>query len=107
MFAGFGKALGATLSSFVSQASLAMGQPIAMAWQAFMLADAGLSQPVRDRLNAHGEAVTGERVRIITGLGMTESAPPGTSSARPARLSASARCAPGSRWPAAPAHKTR
>jgi feruloyl-CoA synthase len=43
--------------------------------QAFMFAGAGLSQAVWDKLDAHGEAETGERVRIITGLGMTETAP--------------------------------
>ncbi|WP_418318141.1 feruloyl-CoA synthase [Piscinibacter sakaiensis] len=41
----------------------------------FMFAGAGLSQAVWDKLDAHGEAATGERVRIITGLGMTETAP--------------------------------
>ena len=43
--------------------------------QAFMFAGAGLSQPVWDKLEAHAEAAIGERVRIITGLGMTETAP--------------------------------
>ncbi|EHR72728.1 acyl-CoA synthetase (AMP-forming)/AMP-acid ligase II [Burkholderiales bacterium JOSHI_001] len=43
--------------------------------QAFMFAGAGLSQAVWDELDAHGEATIGERVRIITGLGMTETAP--------------------------------
>jgi feruloyl-CoA synthase len=43
--------------------------------KAFMFAGAGLSQAVWDRLDAHGEAAVGERVRIITGLGMTETAP--------------------------------
>ncbi len=43
--------------------------------KAFMFAGAGLSQAVWDKLDAHGEAATGERVRIITGLGMTETAP--------------------------------
>jgi feruloyl-CoA synthase len=41
----------------------------------FMFAGAGLSQAVWDKLDAHGEAAIGERVRIITGLGMTETAP--------------------------------
>ena len=40
-----------------------------------MFAGAGLSQPVWDKLEAHAEAAVGERVRIITGLGMTETAP--------------------------------
>jgi feruloyl-CoA synthase len=43
--------------------------------KAFMFAGAGLSQAVWDQLDAHGEAAAGERVRIITGLGMTETAP--------------------------------
>jgi feruloyl-CoA synthase len=43
--------------------------------KAFMFAGAGLSQAVWDKLDAHGEAAAGERVRIITGLGMTETAP--------------------------------
>lgn len=43
--------------------------------KAFMFAGAGLSQAVWDKLDAHGEAEVGERVRIITGLGMTETAP--------------------------------
>jgi feruloyl-CoA synthase len=43
--------------------------------KAFMFAGAGLSQAVWDKLDAHGEAAIGERVRIITGLGMTETAP--------------------------------
>ena len=43
--------------------------------KAFMFAGAGLSQSVWDKLDAHGEAATGERVRIITSLGMTETAP--------------------------------
>jgi feruloyl-CoA synthase len=43
--------------------------------RAFMFAGAGLSQPIWDKLDAHGEATSGERVRIITGLGMTETAP--------------------------------
>ncbi|NUP84526.1 MAG: feruloyl-CoA synthase [Burkholderiaceae bacterium] len=43
--------------------------------RAFMYAGAGLSQAVWDRLDAHGEAAVGERVRVITSLGMTETAP--------------------------------
>ena len=43
--------------------------------RAFMFAGAGLSQAVWDKLDAHGERATGERVRMITGLGMTETAP--------------------------------
>jgi feruloyl-CoA synthase len=43
--------------------------------QAFMFAGAGLSQAVWQQLDAHGAATIGERLRIITGLGMTETAP--------------------------------
>ena len=43
--------------------------------KAFMFAGAGLSQAVWDQLDAHAEAAIGERVRVITGLGMTETAP--------------------------------
>ncbi len=43
--------------------------------RAFMFAGAALSQAVWDKLHAHAEASVGERVRIITGLGMTETAP--------------------------------
>ena len=43
--------------------------------RAIMFAGAGLSQAVWDKLHAHGEAALGERVRVITGLGMTETAP--------------------------------
>jgi feruloyl-CoA synthase len=43
--------------------------------KAFMFAGAGLSQAVWDKLDAQAEAEVGERIRIITGLGMTETAP--------------------------------
>jgi len=43
--------------------------------KAFMFAGAGLSQSVWDRLDHHAERTIGERVRMITGLGMTETAP--------------------------------
>ena len=43
--------------------------------QAIMFAGAGLSQAVWDRLHAHAEQAVGERVRLITGLGMTEASP--------------------------------
>ncbi|MDE2565526.1 MAG: feruloyl-CoA synthase [Burkholderiales bacterium] len=43
--------------------------------RAIMFAGAALSQAVWDRLHAHAEAAVGERVRIVTGLGMTETAP--------------------------------
>jgi len=43
--------------------------------KAFMFAGAALSQAVWDKLHAHAEAAVGERVRVITGLGMTETSP--------------------------------
>jgi feruloyl-CoA synthase len=43
--------------------------------QAFMFAGAGLSQAVWDHLDRHAEAAIGARIRIFTGLGMTETAP--------------------------------
>ncbi len=43
--------------------------------KAFMFAGAALGQVVWDKLHAHAEAALGERVRVITGLGMTETAP--------------------------------
>jgi feruloyl-CoA synthase len=38
-------------------------------------AGAGLSQPVWDRLDAQAQEQCGERIRMITGLGMTETSP--------------------------------
>jgi feruloyl-CoA synthase len=43
--------------------------------RAMMFAGAALSQAVWDKLYHHAEASVGERVRIVTGLGMTETAP--------------------------------
>jgi feruloyl-CoA synthase len=43
--------------------------------KAFMFAGAGLAQAVWDRLDRQAEATVGERIRIVTGLGMTETAP--------------------------------
>jgi feruloyl-CoA synthase len=43
--------------------------------KAFMFAGAGLSQAVWDRLDRLGEETVGERIPVITGLGMTETAP--------------------------------
>ena len=43
--------------------------------QAIMFAGASLSQVVWDQIHSHAEAAVGERVRLITGLGMTETAP--------------------------------
>jgi feruloyl-CoA synthase len=40
-----------------------------------MFAAAGLSQAVWDKLDAHGVIAIGQRVRVLTGLGMTETAP--------------------------------
>jgi len=41
----------------------------------FFFSGAGLSQPVWDKLDRVGEGHAGERVRMLTGLGMTETAP--------------------------------
>lgn len=41
----------------------------------FFFAGAGLSQPVWDKLDRVAEAQCGERIRMLTGLGMTETAP--------------------------------
>ncbi|MDE2456916.1 MAG: feruloyl-CoA synthase, partial [Burkholderiales bacterium] len=43
--------------------------------KSFMYAGAGLSQAVWDQLERHGVAAVGERIRMFTGLGMTETAP--------------------------------
>jgi len=43
--------------------------------KAFMFAGAGLSQAVWDQLDRQAEATVGERIRVLTGLGMTETAP--------------------------------
>ena len=41
----------------------------------FFFSGAGLSQPVWDKLDAVAERECGERIRMLTGLGMTETAP--------------------------------
>jgi feruloyl-CoA synthase len=41
----------------------------------FFFSGAGLSQPVWDKLDALAEQECGERIRMLTGLGMTETAP--------------------------------
>ncbi|CAG1013938.1 partial Long-chain-fatty-acid--CoA ligase, partial [Burkholderiaceae bacterium] len=41
----------------------------------FFFAGAGLSQPVWDKLDHLAEQACGERIRMLTGLGMTETAP--------------------------------
>ncbi len=43
--------------------------------KAFMFAGAGLSQVVWDRLHSLAERTVGERIQMLTGLGMTETAP--------------------------------
>ena len=43
--------------------------------RAFMFAGAGLSQAVWDQLDRLAEDTVGERIRMLTGLGMTETAP--------------------------------
>ncbi len=51
--------------------------------QAFMFAGAGLSQAVWNRLDRLAEDTVGEHIPIITGLGMTETAPACTFAVRP------------------------
>ena len=51
--------------------------------QAFMFAGAGLSQPVWDQLDRMAERTVGERIPMLTGLGMTETAPSCTFALRP------------------------
>jgi len=41
----------------------------------FFYAGAGLAQPVWDKLDAIAQSTCGERIRMLTGLGMTETAP--------------------------------
>jgi len=41
----------------------------------FFFAGAGLAQPVWDKLDRIAEQTVGERIRMLTGLGMTETAP--------------------------------
>jgi feruloyl-CoA synthase len=43
--------------------------------KAMFFAGAGLSQAVWDQLDRHAEATIGQRIRMITGLGMTETSP--------------------------------
>ncbi len=43
--------------------------------KAIMYAGAGLSQAVWDKLDAHAETTVGERVRVVSGLGMSEASP--------------------------------
>jgi feruloyl-CoA synthase len=43
--------------------------------KAFMYAGASLSGAVRERLHHHAERTVGERIRVISSLGMTETAP--------------------------------
>ena len=43
--------------------------------KAMFFAGAGLSQAVWDRLDRHAEATIGQRIRMLTGLGMTETSP--------------------------------
>lgn len=51
--------------------------------RAFFFAGAGLSQAVWDRLDQHAEAAVGERIRMLSSLGMTETAPACTLAWRP------------------------
>jgi feruloyl-CoA synthase len=51
--------------------------------QMLFFAGAGLSQPVWDKLDRVAEAACGERIRMTTGLGMTETAPFAVCASRP------------------------
>ena len=51
--------------------------------QAFFFAGAGLPQAVWDRLDQQAEATVGERIRMLSSLGMTETAPACTLAWRP------------------------
>ena len=53
----------------------ALRQSLFSRCQAFMFAAAGLSQAVWDHLDRHGEAALGQRLRVLSGLGMTETSP--------------------------------
>ena len=50
--------------------------------RAFFFASAGLSQDVWDRLDQLAEATVGERIPMLTGLGMTETSPASTFAVR-------------------------
>ncbi|HMN81447.1 MAG TPA: feruloyl-CoA synthase [Burkholderiaceae bacterium] len=54
----------------------------------FMFAGAGLSQAVWDQLDRLGERTVGERIAMITGLGMTETAPTCTFAVRVGEIGA-------------------
>ena len=54
--------------------------------KAFMFAGAGLAQAVWNKLDAHAEATVGERIRMITGFGMTETGPSCTFRVTPGSL---------------------
>ena len=54
--------------------------------KAFKFAGAGLSQTVWDQLDRLGELTVGERIPVVTGLGMTETAPSCTYAVRAAGL---------------------
>jgi feruloyl-CoA synthase len=51
--------------------------------KAFFYSGAGLSQPLWDQLHRLGEQTVGERIPIMTGLGMTETAPSCTFALKP------------------------
>ncbi|MCG3189215.1 MAG: Long-chain-fatty-acid--CoA ligase [Burkholderiaceae bacterium] len=61
--------------SLAMESDAALRESLFRRVQAFMFAGAGLSQAVWDRLDRLGEQTVGERIPVITGLGMTETAP--------------------------------
>ncbi|HZF80459.1 MAG TPA: feruloyl-CoA synthase [Rubrivivax sp.] len=69
--------------SRVMETDTALREKLFSRVQAFMFAGAGLSQAVWDRLDRLGEETVGQRIPIITGLGMTETAPACTFALRP------------------------
>ncbi|OIQ92560.1 carboxylic acid reductase [mine drainage metagenome] len=70
------------------EADQALQQALFARLRAFMFAGAGLSQVVWDQLEQIAARVCGERIRMLTSLGMTETAPfalfPGGAASRPA-----------------------
>jgi feruloyl-CoA synthase len=61
--------------SFALEADASLREKFFSRVNLFFYAGAGLSQAVWDRLDAIAERTIGERIRMITGLGMTETAP--------------------------------
>ena len=69
---GFAELVGAM------QADPALAASVFRKVQAFMCGGAGLSQATWDALDTLAEATVGERIRVMSGLGMTETSPAST-----------------------------